>query len=60
MLNGMFAVLPPENRAEIEKQHLLGLGCPSDIAHAIAFLLSRNARWITGITLPVDGGYTAH
>lgn len=37
----------------------LGLGEPRDIANAIVFLLSNTARWITGTTLVVDGGYTA-
>jgi NAD(P)-dependent dehydrogenase (short-subunit alcohol dehydrogenase family) len=32
---------------------------PSDIAHAIVFLASDASAFITGITLPVDGGYTA-
>ena len=44
----------------ISKAHLLGLGQPSDVANAVAFLLSDVSRWITGITLPVDGGYTVH
>jgi NAD(P)-dependent dehydrogenase (short-subunit alcohol dehydrogenase family) len=34
-------------------------GEPSDIAAAIAFLASSEASWITGVTLPVDGGGTA-
>ena len=33
-----------------------GPGQPQDVADAVAFLLSQQARHITGITLPVDGG----
>ena len=33
------------------------VGQPSDIAAAISFLLSDEASWITGIQLPVDGGW---
>ena len=32
---------------------------PSDVAAAIAFLASDDARFITGVNLPVDGGVTA-
>jgi NAD(P)-dependent dehydrogenase (short-subunit alcohol dehydrogenase family) len=35
----------------------LGLGEPLDVANVIAFLLSENARFITGSAIPVDGGY---
>ncbi|MEO8906577.1 MAG: SDR family oxidoreductase, partial [Microbacteriaceae bacterium] len=35
------------------------VGEPDDIAAAIAFLASSDAAWITGVTLPVDGGATA-
>lgn len=33
------------------------VGQPEDIASAISFLLSTEASWITGIQLPVDGGW---
>ena len=32
---------------------------PEDIAHAIVFLASTAAKFITGVTLPVDSGYLA-
>lgn len=35
------------------------VGEPADIAAAVAFLASDDASWITGITLPVDGGVLA-
>ncbi|MFJ2589442.1 SDR family NAD(P)-dependent oxidoreductase [Streptomyces sp. NPDC087538] len=35
------------------------VGEPEDIASAVAFLASRDAAWITGTTLRVDGGLTA-
>src|SRR5690606_17820668 len=35
------------------------VGEPEDIAAAVAFLASRDAAWITGHTLVVDGGITA-
>ncbi|MFF7730659.1 SDR family NAD(P)-dependent oxidoreductase [Streptomyces sp. NPDC008001] len=39
------------------EQYPLGrVGEPEDIAAAVAFLASRDAAWITGVTLPVDGG----
>lgn len=44
---------------KIKSYHPIGLGKPEDVANACAFLLSDGARWITGTTLVVDGGYTA-
>ena len=35
------------------------LGAPADVVHAVLFLLSERAGFITGQTLPVDGGVTS-
>ncbi|KAI5465267.1 hypothetical protein BGZ63DRAFT_450209 [Mariannaea sp. PMI_226] len=44
----------------IRARHPLhGIGVPDDIVGAAIFLASHEARWITGVSLPVDGGYTA-
>src|ERR1700719_4665523 len=37
-------------------QALKRIGKPEDIAHVVAFLASDAARWITGASIPVDGG----
>lgn len=49
----------PERSASIRKRLPLNAwGAPVDIAKAVAFLASTDARYITGVTLPVDGGYS--
>jgi NAD(P)-dependent dehydrogenase (short-subunit alcohol dehydrogenase family) len=35
------------------------VGTPDDVAATVAFLASDDAAWITGITLPLDGGLLA-
>lgn len=47
-----------DKRAILEQQHLLGLGSTTDIANACLYLLSDASKWVTGIDLCVDGGYT--
>lgn len=47
---------PPEEQAG----YLLGPGEPQEIAGICEYLLSDDARWITGQQFVVDGGKTAH
>jgi NAD(P)-dependent dehydrogenase (short-subunit alcohol dehydrogenase family) len=37
-------------------QALKRIGKPEDVADVVAFLASAAARWITGASIPVDGG----
>ena len=54
----MLSVLPEETRRDLAEQTPLGrLGRPEDIAHAVAFLASDKASFITGQVLGADGGF---
>ncbi len=46
------------NEALLGRQYL-GIGEPVDVANSIAFLLSSAAKFITGICMPIDGGFTS-
>lgn len=56
-------LLEDDGRAQLQDlaaQHPLGgIGKPEHIAKAAVFLASEDAAWVTGIPLPVDGGYLA-
>lgn len=47
------------NRTYLDGTPMSGGGQPRDIADAVCFLASDRARFITGVDLPVDGGYLA-
>lgn len=50
----------PARKEKIEAMHPLGrMGEPEDVAKAVLFLLSNDSSWITGVALPVDGGFSA-
>ena len=40
----------------LEMQALKRIGKPEDVADVVVFLASDKARWITGASIPVDGG----
>ena len=50
--------VPSENLDRARERSALGrLGDPQDVAGAVVFFCSEAARHITGVVLPVDGGY---
>jgi 3-oxoacyl-[acyl-carrier protein] reductase len=53
----MIDSIPAEHRAELERGIPLGrFGEPEEIAGGVLFLASEEARYITGVVLPIDGG----
>lgn len=52
--------MPDELREQRRQRSLLQTeGTGWDVGYAVLFLASEEARWITGVTLPVDAGTTA-
>ncbi|KAG9382411.1 FabG Dehydrogenase [Pyrenophora tritici-repentis] len=48
-----------EVKKVVDSRHpLKGMGAPEDVARAAVFLASEDAAWVTGVGLPVDGGYS--
>lgn len=58
-LNSAYAKDPERARLGAEETALRRWGEPSDVAQAAIFLASDASAYITGVTLPVDGGWLA-
>lgn len=56
MLRKAFGSDPDRERRVLERTPMHSLGKPEDIAAAVLFLASDDAKFITGANLPVDGG----
>ena len=54
----MLNIFTKDDLSALEEEIPLGrLGTPRDVASAVAFLLSDAAKYITGETLRVNGGF---
>ncbi len=53
MIHKYVASMTQSTQEQVQQAHPLGVGTPQDVASAVAFIASREARWITGITLPL-------
>jgi NAD(P)-dependent dehydrogenase (short-subunit alcohol dehydrogenase family) len=52
--------MTPDIRAARQQRSLLGTeGTGWDVGHAVRYLLSDEAQWVTGMVFPVDAGATA-
>jgi len=51
-----FAKTEAGREATLGMQALKRIGKPEDVADVVTFLASDKARWITGASIPVDGG----
>ena len=53
----MTDALGDDQKAKLAEQIPLGrLGAPEDIANAVSFLAGESGAYVTGATIPVNGG----
>jgi NAD(P)-dependent dehydrogenase (short-subunit alcohol dehydrogenase family) len=57
-MTGNFVATPSMAQPALDRTPLKRFGQPADIAGAVLFLTSSAASFVTGQTLPVDGGYS--
>jgi 3-oxoacyl-[acyl-carrier protein] reductase len=57
MLDDLFKFWPPEVRTMLVQRTPMGrLGQPQEVADVVTFLVSEDARWVTGQSIRADGG----
>ncbi|WP_294958174.1 SDR family oxidoreductase [uncultured Flavobacterium sp.] len=58
MTQKLFTQINQNQIKDIENMHPLGFGEVQDVVPTILFLISENAKWITGQSIIIDGGYS--
>jgi len=56
---GLFRTTQEAEQATVAAHPVGYVGEPEDVAHAVAYLVSNESRFMTGAELVLDGGYTA-
>jgi len=51
--------LPAYEKVNTANQAIRRLGRPTDVAYGVLYLASDEASWVTGVNLPIDGGFMA-
>ena len=59
MVTRMLSETGLSKQVMIDQEPIGRLGEPKEIGDAVAWLLSNESSFVTGIAMPVDGGYTA-
>jgi NAD(P)-dependent dehydrogenase (short-subunit alcohol dehydrogenase family) len=59
MMDQMLSETGLDRSVMISQEPIGRLGEPREIGDAVAWLLSKESSFVTGIAMPVDGGYTA-
>ena len=60
MVDRMVAEYPQAETRLLAEQPINRFGTPEEIAEAVVWLCSDAASLVTGVAMPVDGGYVAH
>lgn len=60
MLMERFLAEHPDMEEVLIAAHPIGrMGAPDEVSNAVAWLCSKQASFVTGVSLPIDGGYLA-
>ena len=59
MLDRLLSFVKAPKEAALRQQPIGRFGEPSEIGESVAWLLSEESSFVTGVAMPVDGGFVA-